>query len=298
MPTHLLQLQGLPASDLRDILSHTHSLKSSPPTDKPLAAKVVLNLFLEDSTRTRVSFSIAAARLGAHTFDLTDLGSSASKGETVTDTARVVEAHGADAIVIRIKESGGPHLVAEAVSCAVLNAGDGAHEHPTQGLLDVYTIAEHFNLTGTFDFSSLRVAIVGDLLYSRVARSDIAALTTLGATCVAVGPPSLVPNEFATLGCEVSHSLDDVLPTLNAIQMLRVQRERGSSTSGDYIDRFQLNDQRAAAMQPDAIVLHPGPMNRGVEITSSVADGPRSRIFQQVANSIPIRQACLLRALI
>ncbi|MFG0257846.1 MAG: aspartate carbamoyltransferase catalytic subunit [Phycisphaerales bacterium JB043] len=294
---NLLQLRGMPASDLRALLTHTHALKRSPPTDSPLAGKIVLNLFLEDSTRTRVSFSIAAARLGAHVFDLTGMGSSASKGETITDTARVVEAHGANAIVIRVKEAGGPQLVAEHVSVPVLNAGEGASSHPTQGLLDVYTIAEEFNLTDSFDFASLRVAIVGDLLNSRVARSDVAALTTLGATVIAVGPPSLVPDDFASLGCEISRSLDDTLPTVNAVQMLRVQRERGSATDDDYIAHFQLNEQRAATMPQGAIVMHPGPMNRGVEIASPVADGPRSRIFQQVANSIPVRQACLLRAL-
>lgn len=296
MPTNLLQLRDLPAADLRAILTSARSLSKSPPKNAPLASRRVVNLFLEDSTRTRVSFSIAAASLGAHVFDLTSAGSSASKGETLLDTARVLEAQGTDILVIRAAESGAPHLVAKHVSCAVINAGDGAHEHPTQGLLDVYTIAQSCNLLDSLDLSSIRVAIVGDLLHSRVARSDIAALKTLGATVVCVGPPELVPEDFTAFNCEISHSLDDILPTVNAVQMLRVQHERGSATSDDYIANFQLNDSRAATMPTDAIVLHPGPMNRGVEITSAVADGPRSRILKQVTNSIPIRQATLLRA--
>lgn len=292
----LLDLDRLTAERIRALLSRAAIHAAAPDArHETLRGRVVANLFFEDSTRTRVSFTIAARRLGADVVDLSSKGSSVAKGETIADTARTVEAMGAHAIVVRHHASGSAKIIADAVQCVVMNAGDGRHAHPTQGLLDTLTIASEFDRVDGFDLRGLRVGVVGDLAHSRVARSDIGALTKLGAEVVCVGPPQLAPSSLTTLGCEVSHDLDEVIPTLDAVQMLRVQFERGASVGSvrEYAARYQLNDARASRMKRGAVVLHPGPMNRGVEISPDVANGARSRIFLQVKMGVAVRMAGL-----
>lgn len=306
-----------------------------PGMDLSCRGKVVANLFFEDSTRTRLSFSVAARRLGAEVLDLTGVGSSVSKGETVGDTAATVVAMGVDAVVVRHRSSGAAHLVARtlegdaAVSnlpgaekkhtpgprghvCSVINAGDGRHEHPTQGLLDILTLAEVFDRWSTFDLSGLTVAIVGDVASSRVARSDIAGMTALGARVICVGPPALVPTSLTTLGCEVSHDLDAILGEIDAVNVLRIQFERHEvknaqsaenapkATSSnviasvrEYAELFGITSDRLARMKPQAVVMHPGPMNRGVELTPDVADSNRSMVLRQVTHGVAVRMAVL-----
>lgn len=310
----LLGLQGLSADELRTLLKTAvgfaevsgRSVKKVP----ALRGKVVANLFFEDSTRTRLSFTLAAQRLSADVIDLTSSGSSVSKGESTVDTARNVEAMGVDAMIVRHKSSGAPGLVAAGVKCSVINAGDGKHEHPTQGLLDIYTLAEATGRLDTFDLSGLRVAIVGDVVSSRVARSNIAGLTTLGAEVVCVGPGTLAPRSMESLGCTVHDRLESVLPTVDAVNMLRIQFERhGDAPKGtggeapkaspafpstrEYSRGYALTTERARLMKPGAIVMHPGPMNRGIEISDEVADGPRSVILRQVTNGLAVRMAAL-----
>lgn len=311
----LLGLQGLTAEELRTLLKTAagfaevsgRSVKKVP----ALRGKVVANLFFEDSTRTRLSFTLAAQRLSADVIDLTSTGSSVSKGESTVDTARNVEAMGVDALVVRHKSSGAPGLVAAGVKCSVINAGDGKHEHPTQGLLDIYTLAEANGRLDTFDLTGLRVAIVGDVVSSRVARSNIAGLTKLGAQVVCVGPGTLAPRSMESLGCTVDDDLEAVLPTVDAVNMLRIQFERHSesaakATGGDapraspafpsireYSRGYALTADRARLLKPGAIIMHPGPMNRGIEIADEVADGPRSVILRQVSNGLAVRMAAL-----
>ncbi len=294
---HLLDLWSLTPDQIRSLLKATQRYLAAPARERfdTLAGRTVANLFFEDSTRTRVSFTLATRRLAGEVVDLSASGSSVSKGETAVDTAMTIAAMGVDVIVIRHAASGAAELVARAVDCSVINAGDGRHAHPTQGLLDAYTIAEAHSRLSEFDLTGLRIGIVGDLEHSRVARSDIAACTKLGAEVVGIGPADLAPESFASLGCSVSHDLEKELPTLDAVQMLRVQRERGASAAESQIcaTEFQLSADRAAMMKPDAVVLHPGPMNRGVEIASAVADGPRSRVLRQVAVGVAVRMATL-----
>ena len=300
VPGSLIDLRTVGVERLRGLL---RVMRESDTPDqrrvRPRSGRLVANLFFEDSTRTRVSFSIAAARLGADVVDLSETGSSRSKGETLGDTARTIEAMGADALVVRTREPGGPGVIARSVNVPVISAGDGGHEHPTQGLLDAYTIAEAHGRLDGFDLSGLTVAIVGDLAHSRVARSDIAALSALGATVVGVGPPTLAPPAMSCLGCTVTSDFDAVLAEADAVQMLRVQRERGATTGSfrEYAAGYQLSERRAQAMKPGAIVMHPGPMNRGVELADAVADGARSRITRMVAVGVLARVAALAEAL-
>jgi aspartate carbamoyltransferase catalytic subunit len=292
----LLGLDELSAEEITHLLDtaesfeevSTRSIKKVP----ALRGKVVALLFFEDSTRTRMSFELAASRLSADTLLLTSKGSSVAKGETTLDTVRNVEAMGVDAFVIRHPQSGAPHMVARRVGASVINAGDGSHEHPTQGLLDIYTVRKRL---GTID--GLRVAIVGDIAHSRVARSNILGLRKLGADVVVVGPPTLVPSAITAMGCEISHSLDDVLGELDVINMLRIQFERFSSnlfpSLREYSQLYGLNAERLGRARKDVLVMHPGPINRGVELTSEVADGPNSCILQQVTNGLAIRMAVL-----
>jgi aspartate carbamoyltransferase catalytic subunit len=258
---------------------------------------VVANIFFEDSTRTRSSFELAAQRLSADVINLTGKGSSVSKGETLVDTVRNIEAMGVDAMVIRHGASGAAKLAGESVRCAVLNAGDGRHEHPTQGLLDTHTLARALGRHETYDLSGLTVAIVGDNLNSRVARSNIHALMKLGAHVICVGPPTLVPSGFRSLGVELCHDLDDILPRLDAINMLRIQLERMTEapfpSTREYSTLFGLNEERASKMHPGAIVMHPGPINRGVELAAAVADSDRSVILKQVTSGLAVRMAAL-----
>jgi len=302
-----------------------------------LKGRVIANLFFEDSTRTRVSFSVAARRLGADIIDLSSVGSSTNKGETVADTAANIAAMGVDGIVIRHKSSGAAHMVVKALEalqkplvgpertgslryeahlskpCSVINAGDGRHEHPTQGLLDIYTVAEAFDRLSNFDLSGLTVGIVGDISSSRVARSGIAGFTALGARVICIGPPSLVPGAIRSLGCEVSHDLDAVLGELDVVNVLRIQFERhdGGPASNkadnapaakssnaiaslrEYAEFFALHDERARRLKPGAIIMHPGPINRGVELTSTVADSGRSVVLRQVSHGVAVRMAAM-----
>lgn len=319
----LLGLQELDPAEIRTLLRTARSFADvsdrSVKKVPALRGKVVANLFFEDSTRTRLSFTLAGQRLSADVIDLTETGSSVNKGETIADTARNVEAMGVDALVIRHKAAGAAGVAADAVKCAVINAGDGRHEHPTQGLLDAYTLLEAREgssasgiAPGTAewpcDLTGVRVAIVGDIVSSRVARSNIACFAKLGAEVIVVGPPTLVPRSLESLGCRVEQDFDDVLPSVDAVNMLRIQFERhapgeskGDGTKAspafpslrEYTQGYGLTRERAARLRPGAVVMHPGPMNRGIEIAGDVADGPRSVIFRQVTNGLSVRMAAL-----
>ncbi|NMO56308.1 aspartate carbamoyltransferase catalytic subunit [Actinoplanes sp. TBRC 11911] len=259
-----------------------------------LRGRTVVNLFYEDSTRTRISFEAAAKRLSADVINFSAKGSSVSKGESLKDTALTLQAMGADAVVIRHQASGAPHRLAAWVDGSVINAGDGTHEHPTQALLDAYTMRSRL---GRLD--GLRVAIVGDVLHSRVARSNVLLLTTLGASVTLVGPPTLIPLDVAALSrsTKVSYDLDSVLPDMDVVMMLRVQTERMQDSffpsAREYSRRYGLDLARMRRLPEHAIVMHPGPMNRGMEIAPEVADSSRSTIVEQVANGVSARMAVL-----
>ena len=261
-----------------------------------LRGMTVVNLFYENSTRTRVSFEIAATRLSADVINIASDASSVSKGESLKDTAQTLEALGAAAIVIRHPMSGAAKQLATMgwVSCSIVNAGDGAHEHPTQALLDALTIQSSF---GVKDFSGLKVLMVGDISHSRVARSNILLLNLLGAKVMLAGPSNLVPRELESLGCVILPSFDEALAQKpSAVMMLRVQKERMQTefeSERQYATDWQLNSERIALLDDDSIVLHPGPMNRGLEISASAADNPKARILDQVSNGVSVRMAVL-----
>src|SRR4051812_9375210 len=257
-----------------------------------LRGRTVVNLFFEDSTRTRTSFEVAAKRLSADVINFTAKGSSVSKGESLKDTALTLEAMGADGVVIRHSASGAPHQLSHWIRGSVLNAGDGTHEHPTQALLDAFTMRRrHGRVDG------LRVTIVGDVLHSRVARSNVLLLSTLGASVTLVAPPTLLPVGVDTWPASISYDLDAVLPKSDVVMMLRVQRERMNAayfpTVREYSRRYGLDAERMAALPDEAVVMHPGPMVRGMEISSEVADSVRSTIVEQVANGVSVRMAVL-----
>jgi len=257
-----------------------------------LRGRTVVNLFFEDSTRTRTSFEVAAKRLSADVINFAAKGSSVSKGESLKDTALTLEAMGSDAVVVRHSASGAPHRLSNWIRGSVVNAGDGTHEHPTQALLDAYTMRRR---TGRLE--ELKVAVVGDVLHSRVARSNVLLLSTLGAEVTLVAPPTLLPVGIDTWPCHVSYDLDAVLPKSDVVMMLRVQHERMHGgffpTIREYSRRYGLDARRMATLPDDAIVMHPGPMNRGVEIAAEVADSVRSTIVEQVANGVSVRMAVL-----
>jgi aspartate carbamoyltransferase catalytic subunit len=296
MIKHLLSVTQLQPEDIMGILDTADSfrevgtrvIKKVP----ALRGRTVVNLFYENSTRTRISFEIAAKRLSADVINFSTGGSSVAKGESLKDTALTLQAMGADAIVIRHSSSGSPYTLSRWVEASVINAGDGTHEHPTQALLDLFTIREHFP-----SFEGLRVAIVGDVLHSRVARSNIHALTRMGAEVTVVGPVTLIPPEVPAWGAQVSHELDGVLPKLDVCYMLRVQRERQRQqffpSVREYARLYGLTRDRVDTLPDGALIMHPGPMNRGVEIGSDVADLPRSLIADQVTNGIAVRMALL-----
>ncbi|MFO0782910.1 MAG: aspartate carbamoyltransferase catalytic subunit [Phycisphaerales bacterium] len=304
---HLLKLEGLSAQELTALLDAAEALlpvaQRTQPPRRTLEGRLVAHLFFEDSTRTRLSFETAVARLGGRSITLTENGSSTSKGETFLDTALNVEALGVDAIVVRTSLSGGAELLATQLGCTVLNAGDGRHEHPTQGLLDCLTIRRALG-----KLAGLKVAIVGDIANSRVARSALHALTTLGAEVRLVGPPTLVPGSFQHVAkypdrVVISHGLDSQLDDLDAIMMLRIQLERqaGSAIASDYRTQYGLTHERAKRLPEHCVVLHPGPVNRGVEVDDDVADDARrSQILRQVTHGVAVRMAvlehCLLSA--
>ncbi|MEM9662568.1 MAG: aspartate carbamoyltransferase catalytic subunit [Planctomycetota bacterium] len=311
---HLLGLDGMDRSRLVSLLERARSFDDGQGRANRggvhaelLRGRNVCNLFFEDSTRTRVSFSLAATNLGAGVIDLTAPGSSVTKGETIIDTANVVEATGGDALVIRASAPGAAQSVAGHVRVPVINAGDGAHEHPTQGLLDIYALSRALGRAATFDLSGLTVAIVGDIISSRVARSDIFGMTTLGARVVCVGPPALAPPALESMGCDVSSDLDAVLAEADAVQMLRLQFERhggsgervppGVGSLREYRALYSLTSERAVRMKPGAFVMHPGPVNRGLELDGAVADGERSIILKQVSAGVLVRMAVLAELL-
>ncbi len=257
-----------------------------------LRGKTMVNLFVEPSTRTRISFELAAMRLSADVVNINASASSLEKGETLLDTARNLEALRVDLIVIRHKSAGSARFLADRLKASVINAGDGSHEHPTQGLLDAFTIREKL---GTLE--GVRVSIVGDILFSRVARSNIEILTKLGAKVTLVGPPTLVPKTFESLGVRVAHNIDEVIGESDVINLLRIQHERQKTEYfpglGEYTARFGLTRKRAEQLKPECLIMHPGPMNRGVEIDSQVADGRSSVILDQVTNGLAVRMAVL-----
>src|SRR3954463_14704121 len=293
---HLLGLEELSAEEIRFVLDtaagfkevSTRSVKKVP----ALRGRVVVNAFFEDSTRTRTSFSLAAQRLSADIIDFSEKTSSTSKGETLIDTARNIEAMGVDIMVLRHKAAGAAQVLSRHVACSIVNAGDGAHEHPTQGLLDLYTIRERFG-----KIEGLKVAIVGDIANSRVARSDLWGLTKLGAKVILVGPPTLLPRSFEQLGARVVHNFDEVIGEVDVINMLRVQFERIKTSQfpsvREFTRLFGLTWDRFQRCKKDVFVMHPGPMNRGIEISSDIADGPQSGILTQVTNGLAIRMAVL-----
>jgi aspartate carbamoyltransferase catalytic subunit len=294
---HLLGLEELSKEEIEVVLDtaegfreiSTRSVKKVP----ALRGRVVVNLFFEASTRTRVSFGLAAQRLSADVVDFQKEGSSSEKGETLVDTARNIEAMGVDIFVVRHEASGAPWNLARHLSKAsVVNAGDGSHEHPTQGLLDIFTIRQAKGRV-----AGLEVAIVGDIAHSRVARSNIWGLLKLGAKVTVVGPSTLVPARFRELGVQVSHDLDAVLPRVDVINMLRIQRERQAGMAfpsiREYTRLFGLTRTRLKKAKPDVAIMHPGPINRGVEITPEVADGPGSLILKQVESGLAVRMAVL-----
>ncbi|HEY3210850.1 MAG TPA: aspartate carbamoyltransferase catalytic subunit [Actinomycetota bacterium] len=293
---HLLSINQLSREDVLRVLDTAESfrevgtrvIKKVP----ALRGRTVVNLFYENSTRTRISFEIAAKRLSADVINFSTSGSSVAKGESLKDTALTLQAMGADAIVIRHSSSGAPHTLSRWVTASVLNAGDGTHEHPTQALLDLFTIREHFP-----SFEGQRIAIVGDVRHSRVARSLTFAMTKMGAQVTLVGPPTLIPPEAPAWGAEVSHDLDEVLPKLDVCYMLRVQRERQRQqffpSVREYSRLWGLSRARVDALADNALIMHPGPMNRGVEIASDVADLPRAVITDQVTNGIAVRMSLL-----
>jgi len=293
---HLLGLRQLSAEEITYILDtakgfeqiSTRAVKKAP----ALRGKLVVNLFFEDSTRTRNSFTLAASRLSADVIEFTRKTSSVSKGETLLDTAKNLEAMGIDIVVIRHSAGGAPKFLSRNINACIINAGDGFCEHPTQGLLDVYTIRK---LKGSLE--GLKIAIVGDITHSRVARSDMWAMTKLGAEVIFVGPPTLMPAQVDRLPVSVSYSLDEVIEKVDVINMLRIQFERLGGNPfpsvREYSHYFGLTVERMKRAKPDILVMHPGPINRGLEMESEVADGQNSVILQQVTNGLAVRMAVL-----
>jgi aspartate carbamoyltransferase catalytic subunit len=300
---HLLSVADLGADGIEEVLRVSDSFvevsQRAMPKVPALRGKTVVSLFFEESTRTRLSFEAAAKGLSADTMNFAVSTSSVKKGESLRDTVQTIEAMGVDAIVVRHSSAGVPWQVASWVDCSVINAGDGWHEHPTQALLDCYTIQKERRLRGTGDSSlgGLRIAIVGDVKHSRVARSNVLAFTMLGADVTLVAPPTLLPPSLDGWPVAVSTDLDAVLPKADIVYLLRIQAERQSEallpSLREYTARYGLTRDRARLLADDALVMHPGPMNRGVEIAADVADLPRSTITRQVANGVAVRMAVL-----
>ena len=296
MIDHLLSVEDLDADQVTAILDTAAGFKDialRPIKKVPtLRGRTVCNLFYEDSTRTRISFELAAKRLSADVINFSAKGSSVSKGESLKDTALTLQAMGVDAIVVRHSASGAPQQLTRWVDAKVLNAGDGWHQHPTQALLDLYTIRESL---GRLD--GLRAAVCGDVYHSRVARSVVQAMVLMGMDVTIVGPPTLLPPKVSGWGVTVSHELDDVLPKVDVLYLLRVQRERMEQqffpSSREYARIWGVDADRMAKLPDGAIVMHPGPMNRGVEVSADVADAPNSVITDQVTNGIAVRMSCL-----
>lgn len=293
---HLLSLEELSAEEIRLILDTAVRFKDAARDAGHkvplLAGRTVANLFFENSTRTRTSFALAARRLGADTVDFSPSGSSLAKGETFVDTAKNLEAMGIDCVVVRHHAPGTPQLLAQNLECAVINAGDGPHEHPTQALLDILTIRDHRP-----DLEGLQVALVGDIAHSRTARSNLWGLKKLGAHVILCGPATLVSKRWEELGLEVSHDLDAILPRVDVVNLLRIQFERQVTppfpSVREYALLYAMNKERLALAKEDILIMAPGPINRGVEVTPDVADGPHSVILEQVTNGVAVRMAVL-----
>jgi len=292
----LLALRDLSPEEINFILETADAFKQVGTREikkvPALRGKTMVNFFVEPSTRTRISFELAALRLSADVINISAVTSSLTKGETLKDTGRNIEALHTDILVLRHSSAGAPQFLASRLNASVINAGDGAHEHPTQALLDLYTIREKRG-----KIAGLRVAIIGDILFSRVARSNIFGLTKLGARVTLVGPSTLIPREFKELGVTVSHKIDDVLSDADVVNLLRIQHERQRQEYfpgiGEYRTLFGLTKERAKMLKPDCLIMHPGPINRGVEIDSEVADGRQSVILDQVSNGLAVRMAVL-----
>ncbi|HOG93435.1 MAG TPA: aspartate carbamoyltransferase catalytic subunit [Opitutaceae bacterium] len=293
---HLITLEELSLAEIEQIHNTAAVFKGvltrKGPKVPALVGKTVVNLFLEPSTRTRTGFDMAAKRLSADVISFDAASSSTTKGETLRDTAENIQALNVDMIVIRHAAAGAAHYLSKILRIPVVNAGDGAHEHPTQGLLDTFTMKEHFG-----DMRGRKVVILGDILFSRVARSNIHALTKMGAAVTLVGPSTLVPQHFTAMDVTVSYDLKSALADAEVVMLLRIQHERQNSSLfpslGEYTGMFGLNKTRASWLNPKAIIMHPGPINRGVEIDSDLADGPHSVILEQVTNGIAVRMAVL-----
>ncbi len=293
---HLLTIEELSLDEINQIHATAAAFKAvlgrRVKRVPALRGKTIVNLFLEPSTRTRISFEMAAKLLSAEVISFDAAASSTTKGETLRDTAQNIQALNADMIVLRHAASGSPLYLSRVLDIPVVNAGDGAHEHPTQGLLDTFTMKEHLG-----SLRGRKVVILGDILFSRVARSNIHALTKLGADVTLVGPSTLVPDWFTELGVRVSHNLKSALADAEVVMLLRIQHERQGASHfpslGEYTSMFGLNKTRASWLNPKAIIMHPGPINRGVEIDSELADGDRSVILEQVTNGIAVRMAAL-----
>ena len=293
---HLLDIESLTPEEIVTVLDTARAFKAvgerAIKKVPALRGKTVVNLFVEPSTRTRISFELSEQRLSADIINFTAEASSLKKGETLRDTARNLEALNADFIVIRHSASGSPHFLARVVKASVINAGDGAHEHPTQALLDTFTIREKKG-----KIEGLNVTILGDILYSRVARSNIWALTKLGAKVTLCGPSTLVPKVFEQMGCRVTYDVDEAIRDADIINLLRIQHERQRKSMfpslGEYASLFGLTKERLTRTKPDALIMHPGPINRGVEIDSEIADCERSLVLEQVTNGLAVRMAVL-----
>lgn len=292
----LVGIESLTPTEITHILDTAAAFKQVGTRDikkvPSLRGKTLVNFFVEPSTRTRTSFELAAVRLSADVVNITASTSSLTKGETLKDTALNLQALHSDIIVLRHSSAGAAQFLAERLSSSVINAGDGAHEHPTQALLDTFTIREKLGRV-----EGLHIAILGDILFSRVARSDIHALLKLGARVTLVGPRTLVPKAFERMGVSVSHRLDDILEDVDVLNLLRIQHERQRKeffpSLGEYTALFGLTKERAARLKPQALIMHPGPINRGVEIDSDIADSGRSVILDQVTNGLAVRMAVL-----
>jgi aspartate carbamoyltransferase catalytic subunit len=293
---HLLDIESVSAEEIFTVLDTARAFKAvgerAIKKVPALRGKTVVNLFVEPSTRTRISFELAAQRLTADVINFTAEASSLKKGETLKDTARNLEALNADIIVIRHSASGAPHFLSRFLRASVINAGDGAHEHPTQALLDAFTIREKKG-----KIEGLNVTILGDILYSRVARSNIWLLTKLGARVTLCGPATLVPRVFERMGCRVTYNVDEAIAEADIIHLLRIQHERQRKSMfpgiGEYTSQFGLTQARLTRTRPEALIMHPGPINRGVEIDSQIADSGRSVILDQVTNGLAVRMAVL-----
>ena len=296
----LVGIQELSAAEIRLVLETASAFKTVGTREikkvPALRGKTLINFFVEPSTRTRTSFELAAFRLSADVINISASSSSLTKGETLKDTALNLQALQADIIVLRHSSAGAAQFLAERLSASIINGGDGAHEHPTQALLDTFTICEKLG-RADYDLTGLKIAIIGDILFSRVARSNIHTLLKLGAEVTLVGPTTLVPKVFEELGCKVTHDIDSILETVDVVNLLRIQHERQRKeyfpSLGEYTALFGLTKARANRLKPECLIMHPGPINRGVEIDSDLADSSRSVILDQVTNGLAVRMAVL-----